>query len=113
MMWQNFLIICMDIGEFQQAMNAVRELLEIKDKEVDTEVLGMLCQVVTKDLVDANGQRGSTFKNAFDQLMETVASKISTVEFYAVYAQYYRDLGEKEKVKTRFEVIFDLKAHRI
>lgn len=58
----------------------------------------MLCQVVTKNMVDANGQAGSTLKGAIDNLMQTVASKVSTPEFFAVYAKYYMDLGDKEKM---------------
>ncbi len=49
-------------------------------------------------MVDANGQAGSTLKGAIDNLMQTVAGRVSTPEFFSVYAKYYMDLGDKEKM---------------
>jgi hypothetical protein len=74
--WQNFLIICVDIGEFQQAIFSMHTLLTMKEKEVDIQVffplllkaefvhlqflkvLKALVQVVLKNIPDRYGEPG-------------------------------------------------------
>lgn len=56
--WENFLIIGMDLMEYQQAIHAVEEILELK-VEVDVKVLTVLCKVVVADIKDVNGVPGS------------------------------------------------------
>lgn len=96
--WQNFLFVSVDIGEFGQAINAVNELLELQEQRFDTEVLSLLCSVVTKDTKDANGTPGSHHKKAVDQMLANVESKISTnPKVWEVFAQYHADLGDVKK----------------
>jgi hypothetical protein len=49
-MWQNFLYVAMDIGEFNQAMYAMKQIQELQEKEVDYEVC--LCSSLCLLLID-------------------------------------------------------------
>jgi hypothetical protein len=48
-----------DIGEFQLAIHAVNQILEEQPNRIDLEVISILCSVVTKDIADAYGTKGS------------------------------------------------------
>jgi len=96
-MWQNFLYVSMDIGEFQTAINAMKELLTLKDKEVDTEILGMLCDVVAKNMTDAKGTEGSVLSTQLSHLLDEISNKVSTAEVWSVFAKFYGDIGDNQK----------------
>lgn len=86
----------MDLGDFNQAIQAVYHILEL-NHEIDEEVLGMLCQVVTKNLSDSFGKPGKEYQASVEKLMAHIASKTGSPKFWNVYSTYYYDLGDLEK----------------
>eukprot|EP01114_Cavostelium_apophysatum_P020915 TRINITY_DN7150_c0_g1_i1.p1 TRINITY_DN7150_c0_g1~~TRINITY_DN7150_c0_g1_i1.p1 ORF type:complete len:399 (+),score=122.42 TRINITY_DN7150_c0_g1_i1:1246-2442(+) len=97
--WQNFMFVSVDLGEFQYAMNAMVEILNLKDdNEVDIEVVAMMCKVVTENIVDCHDRPGSELKPTLEKMLEVIASKISSnPALWKVYSKYYADLGDTPK----------------
>eukprot|EP01116_Phalansterium_solitarium_P024129 TRINITY_DN8746_c0_g1_i1.p1 TRINITY_DN8746_c0_g1~~TRINITY_DN8746_c0_g1_i1.p1 ORF type:complete len:798 (+),score=187.39 TRINITY_DN8746_c0_g1_i1:56-2449(+) len=94
--WQNFLYLAMDAREFQLAINAMHELLELRDKEVDHKILQLLLVLVVKDMPDAHGRKGREYQKMVENLMNHIASKISSDhQIWLLYAQYHEGLGDK------------------
>jgi len=95
--WQNYLYVCMDIGKFQQAIHAMQQILDLKDKEVDIDILSMLCEVVVKDMPDADERSGTQLKGQLDILMDNISNQVSEPKLWNVFAKYYTNLGDKKK----------------
>jgi tetratricopeptide (TPR) repeat protein len=54
--WENFLLVSIDIGSFEDALNAYNRLIELKEKYFDEEVLKILVKAISENLVDAEGK---------------------------------------------------------
>lgn len=54
--WENFLIVSMDTGNFDDAINAYQRLIELKGKYLDKEVLTILVTAIGENRLDANGR---------------------------------------------------------
>jgi hypothetical protein len=97
-MWQNFLYVSVDLQEFSQALYAMKEILRLKEKEVDVEILRRLCKAIALDILDAKGQQGSLHMRQLVELLDQIANNLSAPDIWAVYAEFYHDLNDKEKV---------------
>ena len=58
----------------------------------------MLCEVVTKNKPDAYGKPGSELQRQLEDTLAVVANQVSSAALWDVYAKYYADIGNKEKV---------------
>lgn len=54
--WENFLIVSIDTGHFEDGINAYNRLLELKGKYYDKEILSILVNTVAGDVADAVGR---------------------------------------------------------
>jgi len=97
-MWQNFLVCCLEIGEFQQALYTMHQLLDLRDKEVDIKVLRVLTKIVVQDIPDRYNEPGSKLQKPVAELLGRVTSKIATnPEIWHIYATFHVGLGNKDK----------------
>ncbi|EDO46799.1 predicted protein, partial [Nematostella vectensis] len=110
-MWENFLLISMDIGAFRDAMRAYHRLMDLKDKYKDVEVLGYLVKVVTDEAPDVNGVSASKLRPELLQLMGRVTSQITTnAAIWKMYADLYMNKDSAED--TEKALGFLVKGHR-
>ncbi|CAG2193435.1 Tetratricopeptide repeat protein 27 [Mytilus edulis] len=75
--WENYLLVCTDCGEFGEAIHSYHRLMDIKDKWSDPEVLGVLVRVVVEDISDCNGKPGTSFKQKLQELFGRITSKVT------------------------------------
>lgn len=54
--WENFLIVSVDTGNFEDVLNAHHRLSELKAKYLDTEVLSITVNAICENTLDAQGQ---------------------------------------------------------
>lgn len=56
--WENYLLVSVDTGHFDDALNAYNQLIELRGKYFDAQVLGIVCRAVAADVPDADGRPG-------------------------------------------------------
>lgn len=67
--WENFLLVSVDIGSFEDALNAYIRLIELKEKYFDEEVLKIIMTSIDKNLADVEGLAASRLrKKALEML---------------------------------------------
>lgn len=54
--WENFLLVSVDTGNFEDALNAYNRLIELKEKYFDEEVLTILINAIQNDFSDSEGK---------------------------------------------------------
>lgn len=54
--WENFLIVSIDTGNFEDVLNAHHRLGELKEKYLDKEILGIVVKAIHENLFDADGR---------------------------------------------------------
>ncbi|XP_033640114.1 tetratricopeptide repeat protein 27-like [Asterias rubens] len=88
--WENYMLVGVDIGEFKESMRAFHRLLEIKEKYVDEEVLAIMVRAVTQDLPDADGNPSSAIKGKLVELFGRVTANVTTnAKVWKLYAQLH------------------------
>lgn len=55
--WENFLIVSVDTGNFEDALNAHQRLVDLKDKYLDKQVIGIVVRAIRENLPDSEGKR--------------------------------------------------------
>ena len=96
--WENLVVVALELGEFFDVINALTQLLELREKHVDVQVLRLLVRVVSDDLAQGRSQRGSLLHQSLDELLGKLTAKVSTnAELWALYAEYWRALGNMER----------------
>lgn len=53
--WENFLIVSVDTGNFEDGLNAHQRLTDLKGKYLDKEILGLIVNAIKENLPDAEG----------------------------------------------------------
>lgn len=67
--WENFLLVSVDVGSFEHALNAYNRLIELKEKYFDEEVLRIIMTAIAKNMIDAEGLAASRLnKRAMEML---------------------------------------------
>lgn len=54
--WENFLIVSVDTGNFEDVLNAHQRLAQLKEKYLDKEVIGMIVRAIRDNMPDAEGK---------------------------------------------------------
>lgn len=54
--WENFMLVSVDTGNFEDAINAYNRLSELKDRFIDLEVLSIVIRAIAADTPDAQGR---------------------------------------------------------
>lgn len=88
-MWENFLTISTDVGDFAGAIRAYEKLIEIHPQKnfTDTPVLAILVRAVTENVADCQGVKA---RNEFGRLknlfQKVVAARPSYKEAWGLFA---------------------------
>eukprot|EP00794_Sanderia_malayensis_P020604 gene20604-22637_t len=95
--WENFLLVAIDLGEFRDVIRAVHNLLELKRKEIDTEVLKILVDSATSDLNDASGEPVSKLIPKIKELFGRMTSQITNnPDIWLSYGDLYHRISETD-----------------
>uniref|UniRef100_A0A672JW36 Tetratricopeptide repeat protein 27 n=1 Tax=Sinocyclocheilus grahami TaxID=75366 RepID=A0A672JW36_SINGR len=111
--WENFITVCIDLGEFSEAIRAYHRLMDLKDKFKDVEVLEILVRSVVDNLTDHHGEQASNLKAKLQELFGRVSARCSTdAQIWKQYARLYGD-GNSNNVEDNEKALqFLSKAHR-
>lgn len=67
--WENFLLVSVDVGSFDDSLNAYNRLIELKEKYFDEEILKIIMKAIASNLVDSEGGAASRLrKKALEML---------------------------------------------
>lgn len=72
--WENFLLVSVDIGSFEDGLNAYIRLIELKEKYFDEEVLKIIITSIANNLVDAEGLAASRLKKKALEMLAHLGS---------------------------------------
>lgn len=60
--WENFLLVSVDVGSFEDAINAYNRLVELKEKYHDEQILEIIVGAISQDMPDATGNTAGRLK---------------------------------------------------
>lgn len=72
--WENFLLVSVDIGSFDDALNSYNRLIELKEKYFDEEVLKILITAISENLTDVEGLAASRLRKKALELLAHLGS---------------------------------------
>lgn len=72
--WENFLLVSVDIGSFDDALNSYNRLIELKEKYFDEEVLKILISAISDNLTDVEGLAASRLRKKALELLAHLGS---------------------------------------
>lgn len=110
-MWENFLVVSVDIGAFNDAISAYHRMMDLRDKYCDTEILGILVNAVNQGTLDNHEKPASCLKLKLLELMGRQTSQVTNnSELWKLYSDLYWN-GESQEEKEK-ALNFLVKAHR-
>lgn len=62
-LWENYLLVSIDVGSFEEAIRSWHRIIEIKGKYEDDEVIDILAKAVLNDIPDINKNGSSKLMN--------------------------------------------------
>lgn len=79
-MWENFLLVSIDIGSFEDGINAYNQIIALRENEkyFDEEILGILVNAVSGNLTDVNGNSTGRLKKKMIELLAQLSVTIPT-----------------------------------
>lgn len=93
--WENYLLVCMDVGAFEECITAWHRLIDIKGKHSDGKVAKLLVRVVAEAIPDMHGKPGTHLKPKLLELFGRVTSVVTTdADIWYSYASLYRISSE-------------------
>lgn len=72
--WENFLFVSIDIGSFDDVINAYNRLVELKEKYFDEEVLKILVSAISRNLTDSEGNSANRLRKKALELLAHIGS---------------------------------------
>lgn len=110
-MWENFLVVSVDVGAFNDALLAYHRMMDLRDKYCDTEILGILVKAVNQGTLDNHEQSASCLKPKLLELMGRQTSQVTNnSDLWKLYFDlYWNSKSQEDKEKA---LNFLVKAHR-
>eukprot|EP00698_Gefionella_okellyi_P026072 TRINITY_DN982_c0_g1_i1.p1 TRINITY_DN982_c0_g1~~TRINITY_DN982_c0_g1_i1.p1 ORF type:complete len:554 (-),score=135.90 TRINITY_DN982_c0_g1_i1:115-1776(-) len=95
-MWQNFMTISIELGEFQQAMHAMTRVLEVSGTQVDLDVLRVLVGAYSSDLVFPSDGDRLAYGRLLTQLFTTITAAVANnADVWKLHADFLAAQGLK------------------
>uniref|UniRef100_G3MT17 Uncharacterized protein n=1 Tax=Amblyomma maculatum TaxID=34609 RepID=G3MT17_AMBMU len=89
--WENYLLVCMDVGAFDECINSWHRLIDIKGKHSDGKIAKLLVRVVAEGIPDIHGQPGSYLKPKLLELFGRVTSGVTNdADIWYSYGSLYQ-----------------------
>ncbi|XP_074616162.1 tetratricopeptide repeat protein 27-like isoform X2 [Acropora palmata] len=109
--WENFLVVCVDVGAFRDAIIAYDRLMDLRDKYCDVQILGILVRAVNQGLLDLKEKSASDLRPNLLKLMGRQTSQVTNnSEVWKLYSDLcWKDESQKDKEKA---LDFLVRAHR-
>lgn len=67
--WENFLVVSVDTGNFEDVINAYQRLVELKEKYLDVEVLEIVVKAIADNIPDSQGRPSTRLKKKMNNLL--------------------------------------------
>ena len=103
--WENFMLVSLDTGNFEDVLHAYKQLMDLKTGFVDKEVLKILIESIELDRPDAKGVgAGRLAKRATTLMGEICTKNIGDGFFWEVAAKLYNDdlLKKTQKLQKAY-----------
>uniref|UniRef100_A0A8C3AQ27 Tetratricopeptide repeat protein 27 n=1 Tax=Cyclopterus lumpus TaxID=8103 RepID=A0A8C3AQ27_CYCLU len=111
--WENFLVVSTDIGEFAEAIKAYHRLMDLREKYKDIQILQILVRAVVENLADRQGVPAEALRSNLKELLGRISSRHSSdAEVWQQYALLYGDGHSADPDDNDKALHFLSKAHR-
>uniref|UniRef100_H3CIY0 Tetratricopeptide repeat protein 27 n=1 Tax=Tetraodon nigroviridis TaxID=99883 RepID=H3CIY0_TETNG len=111
--WENYITVCTDVGEFGEAVRAYHQLMELRDHYKDVQILQILVRAVVEDLPDGQGEPAGALRPKLRELLGRVSScHSSDAQVWQLYARLYGDGRSSDPQDREKALEFLSKAHR-
>ncbi|XP_061601596.1 tetratricopeptide repeat protein 27 isoform X2 [Cololabis saira] len=111
--WENFIVVSTDIGEFGEAIKAYHRLMDLRDNYKDVQILQILVKAVSSNLLDSQGNQAGVLQPRLRELLGRVSSRHSSdAEIWRQYALLYGDGRGSDPEDSHKALQFLSKAHR-
>uniref|UniRef100_A0A7N8X8P4 Tetratricopeptide repeat protein 27 n=1 Tax=Mastacembelus armatus TaxID=205130 RepID=A0A7N8X8P4_9TELE len=88
--WENFIAVSTDIGEFAEAIKAYHRLMDLRENYKDIQILKILVRAVVENLSDSQGEQAVTLQSKLKELLGRVSCRHSSdSEVWQQYALLY------------------------
>ncbi|XP_055378665.1 tetratricopeptide repeat protein 27 isoform X2 [Condylostylus longicornis] len=107
--WENFMAVSVDTGNFEDAIRSYERLSELKDNFVDYEVLEIIVKAIVQDLPDVKGNPSSRLKKTIVKIIGHQCIKYATNWKLWKLAAVLSDnaLNKAQKLQKSFRVYID------
>ncbi|XP_076022537.1 tetratricopeptide repeat protein 27 [Genypterus blacodes] len=110
--WENFIIVCMDVGAFAEAIKAYHRLMDIRESYKDVQILQILVRVVVANLATKSGEPAASLHTFLKELLGRASSRHSSdSEIWRQYARLYGDGQGTDPEDNEKALQFLSKAH--
>ncbi|XP_068597477.1 tetratricopeptide repeat protein 27 [Brachionichthys hirsutus] len=111
--WDNFIYVCIDIGEFSETIKAYHRLMDLRENFKDVQILRILVRSVVENLPDRLGGQAATVGPKLKELLGRVTSRNSNeAEIWRQYALLYGGGRSSDPEDNEKALQFLSKAHR-
>ena len=77
-LWDNFMLVSTSLGYMSHAIHAYNQILTLKEKHIDTEILGRIVKAVVANETDPDGKEIKSLYKACSQLLARLTREVPT-----------------------------------
>ncbi|KAK2184913.1 hypothetical protein NP493_249g09042 [Ridgeia piscesae] len=110
--WENYMLVATDCGEFQEVIRAYHRILDIQDRYTEVGVLTILVKAVCEDLPDAKGEPASKLLKPLKELFGRITSKVhKSADIWRLYSQLSLSVKDPSQEDRELALQYKQKAH--